>query len=163
LQACTINRESGFRGLAREIASKYPHNVAQSRCPKIRPKLGVSCRRLLIVRFESRRLHDFSSQSTTSFDENAKRATPIVRLLVGNATNIARGGTVFHQSKHACILPCTARTGRIAHLRSCNAIDSHFFQGRAEPTEHPSVVAGSIRSTARTTRVFWKDGHTPCM
>jgi hypothetical protein len=49
--AWTINR--GFRGLvseqcrdSMEIASKCPHNVAQARGPKIRPKLGVSCRRL---------------------------------------------------------------------------------------------------------------------
>jgi hypothetical protein len=31
---------------SRKIASKCPHNVAQARGPKIRPKLGVSCRRL---------------------------------------------------------------------------------------------------------------------
>ncbi len=40
---------ASFRNNARsrKIASKCPHNVAQARGPKIRPKLEASCRRLV--------------------------------------------------------------------------------------------------------------------
>jgi hypothetical protein len=57
MQDGSTNTHAWYRAMRLEIASKYPHNVAQARGPKIRPILGTRCR-LQITRPRNPRFKD---------------------------------------------------------------------------------------------------------